>query len=221
MAKAEHLKILREGVGVWNEWRRKHPRARPDLSGAVLKHLDLSGVDLHGANLRQAELQRASLAGANLRLASLEGAVLHFASLGEADLTGAMLQAASLRSACLDRTKLNHANLYDTDFYGCYLGHTDFSHAWLATARFSDVDLSTCRGLTKLGPLVCPRVTTSVLERTAEGLARHPENLAEVRAFFRTAGIAQWVIDGFAERVAFHARSDSCSIARAPSLDPR
>ena len=41
MANEEHLKILEQGVEVWNKWLSENPNKRPDLSGA-----DLSGADL-------------------------------------------------------------------------------------------------------------------------------------------------------------------------------
>ena len=36
MANEEHLRILKQGVDAWNEWRREHPDIQPDLSGANL-----------------------------------------------------------------------------------------------------------------------------------------------------------------------------------------
>ena len=30
MANPEHLKILKQGVKVWNEWRKIHPEIKPD-----------------------------------------------------------------------------------------------------------------------------------------------------------------------------------------------
>jgi hypothetical protein len=36
MASEEHLKILQQGVAVWNEWRKKNPELHPDLGKAVL-----------------------------------------------------------------------------------------------------------------------------------------------------------------------------------------
>ena len=41
MANKEHLKILKQGVKVWNKWREENPKVRPDLVEA-----DFSGVDL-------------------------------------------------------------------------------------------------------------------------------------------------------------------------------
>ena len=37
MADPRHLEKLQEGLDSWNEWRRRHPHIRPDLSGADLK----------------------------------------------------------------------------------------------------------------------------------------------------------------------------------------
>ena len=44
--------MLKEGTGVWLEWRQNHPDIRPDLNGA-----DLGGADLQEANLRGADLR--------------------------------------------------------------------------------------------------------------------------------------------------------------------
>jgi uncharacterized protein YjbI with pentapeptide repeats len=60
MADESQLKILKEGVAAWNEWRRKDI-IQVDLSGA-----DLSGAHLREADLSEAYLTRADLSGANL-----------------------------------------------------------------------------------------------------------------------------------------------------------
>jgi uncharacterized protein YjbI with pentapeptide repeats len=54
MADEEHLKILRQGVDVWNEWRRKNPELLPNLLGADLNLMNLSGMKLSRANLNAA-----------------------------------------------------------------------------------------------------------------------------------------------------------------------
>lgn len=42
MANEEHLKILQQGVEIWNKWREDYPKIEPDLYSA----------SLYGANLR-------------------------------------------------------------------------------------------------------------------------------------------------------------------------
>jgi uncharacterized protein YjbI with pentapeptide repeats len=66
MADEEHLKIIRQGVDAWNEWRQKNHELIPDLSEA-----DLSEVKLNGANLSGANLCKANLSGADLTKADL------------------------------------------------------------------------------------------------------------------------------------------------------
>ncbi len=66
MANPKHLKILRQGVKAWNEWRELKPRikARPNrinLTGAHLARTDLAGVNLSDANLSGVNLVSAQL----------------------------------------------------------------------------------------------------------------------------------------------------------------
>ena len=55
MANEEHLKILKQGVEAWNEWREKNPQITPDLSKADLYEADLYEADLNGAQDLTAE----------------------------------------------------------------------------------------------------------------------------------------------------------------------
>ncbi len=217
MPQGKELKILKRGVDVWNKWRRENPGVRPDLSGGDLAGMDLQSfkladVDLEGFDLQRTDLFEADLRRANLRGANLERASLDFANLEDASLARARLASASLRWVNLRRTNLTRAHLVEADLWGCYLEDTDFSEAWLNSTRFCGVDFSTCRGLSKVWHLGYPRVTTSVLELTAQGVADHPENLAVVKSFFLDIGIEEWMIEGFAERVALYAQFDACSI---------
>ncbi len=65
MANEEQLKILKQGVEVWNEWREEHPDEKINLRGANLKGKNLSGADFHGADIRGTSFQNAILVGAN------------------------------------------------------------------------------------------------------------------------------------------------------------
>ncbi len=84
----EHLNRLKEGVAVWNLWRREKADLRPDLHGLSLAALDLRGVNFAGANLRGANLSKANLFGANFTDADVSGADLRGADLSRTNLSG-------------------------------------------------------------------------------------------------------------------------------------
>ncbi|HEY9401756.1 MAG TPA: toll/interleukin-1 receptor domain-containing protein [Pyrinomonadaceae bacterium] len=142
MANPEHLKILEQGVKVWNNWRKEHREILvPQLVGA-----DLNGVDLNGAYLRAAcldsaylndvVLKDADLNGASLRDARLRDADLRDADLRDADLRRADFKGADLRRADLNGAYLRDAYLRCADLNGAYL-----RDAYLIRADFSDADL--------------------------------------------------------------------------------
>ena len=64
MANPEHLKILKQGVEVWNKWREENPQIKPDLVNANLGGVNLSNADLSYANLVIANFKKAELSGA-------------------------------------------------------------------------------------------------------------------------------------------------------------
>jgi hypothetical protein len=65
MANWKHLAVLRQGVEVWNEWRRTNPLIEPDFRGQSFKGKNLSGADFSKADLRSANFTDATLIGAN------------------------------------------------------------------------------------------------------------------------------------------------------------
>jgi uncharacterized protein YjbI with pentapeptide repeats len=93
MPNDEHVAMLGRGAAAWNAWRGGHGET-PDLSGAGLRGLDLSGFDLSQADLRGADLRGTKLCDADLSGAYLEGANLFKAALDGADLAGAFLHGA-------------------------------------------------------------------------------------------------------------------------------
>jgi hypothetical protein len=66
MANEEHLKVIQQGIIIWNKWKKMHPEVRPDLRGA-----DLSFADLNFADLSYAHLDSADLRGANFTHAGI------------------------------------------------------------------------------------------------------------------------------------------------------
>ena len=75
MANYTHLRILTQGVHVWNSWRHNRAFVSPDLSRADLTNRNLAGVNFSNTNLDGADFTNTNLAGANLFGVSLEGTI--------------------------------------------------------------------------------------------------------------------------------------------------
>ena len=93
MPNADHIAVLERGAAIWNAWRAEQQET-PDLSGAGLRGLDLSGFNLSHTDLRGADLRGTKFCQANLSGAHLERANLFKAVLDGADLAGAFLYEA-------------------------------------------------------------------------------------------------------------------------------
>lgn len=76
MANKEHVKIIKQGAKIWNNWRKDNPDIRPDLKNAILTGLKLIGVDLKGVDLTGAYINSADLDGADISGADLTGVVI-------------------------------------------------------------------------------------------------------------------------------------------------
>jgi uncharacterized protein YjbI with pentapeptide repeats len=171
MANAEHLKILRQGVDVWNDWRARKPSVRPDLSGAILRHADLPRVSLSQANLAKVDLREAFLTGANLSGADLCCANLVGANLAGAILHGADLHDADLGAAILSWADLTGADLTGAILHGATLVRTNLANAVLTGCRVYGIsawDVTVSDGTKQqdlvITPLGEPEVTTDDLE---------------------------------------------------------
>jgi hypothetical protein len=129
VANEEHVKILKQGVEVWNAWRLANRTLIPNLSLADLRDANLSGANLSGA--------------------ILSGAIMIRANMSEATLRGATLRGTNLRSTNLRGVDLAHAQLYETNFADVDLASViglDTCYHWGP----SSIDLRT---LQKSGPL--------------------------------------------------------------------
>lgn len=128
MAKKKHLDILMQGAVIWNRWRNRYPKIKPDLRGEDLREIDLDGVNLNGADLvgvdlGNVDLSKTSFVWADLASAYLGGAVLcgtdlTYADLSWTDFRDANLSGASLELAKMFKTKLQRAIITDCRVYG-------------------------------------------------------------------------------------------------------
>lgn len=101
-----------------------------DLSGCIMRGLNLAGLDMRGVKLDEADLYKANLAGANLDGASLRGA-----SLEMANLRGASLRGAKLPGAGLFKSNLQDADLAGADLQGAYAVSANLKGAVLSSAN--------------------------------------------------------------------------------------
>jgi uncharacterized protein YjbI with pentapeptide repeats len=152
MANKEHLKILEQGVEVWNEWRKDHPDTEPNFVEAYLRKANLAEVDLSAANLTNADLRGATLIGAILVRSDLSHAKLIETNLCDTVLSRAVLSAADLAGASLRMASLRDADLTGADLRSVDLSEADLSNANLDKAAigwtlFGNIDLSTVKNL--------------------------------------------------------------------------
>lgn len=141
MANPEHLNLLRQGVEVWNRWRKEHPEIQPDLSGADLHSADLHHANLYKADLYKANLREANLSGANLSIADLRSIDMSDAYLRTTNLTGANLSGSTLSRAALNYANLSRAFLAEANLSGAALNYAHLSKAFLDRATLSGADL--------------------------------------------------------------------------------
>ncbi|GCE27570.1 hypothetical protein KDA_30540 [Dictyobacter alpinus] len=152
----QHIKILEQGVEVWNKWRQDNPAIRPKLIG-----VDLSGQNLSRANFNSADLQKANLRGANLlfghlndadlRKADLSGAELGFFDVpNKINLSQAIMHRCSLSSNFLQNATIIGTDLSNTDLTGAYLSgkdlrDTNFSNTTLRKASLFGANLTNAK----------------------------------------------------------------------------
>jgi hypothetical protein len=151
MPDENHLKILKQGIKLWNQWRLDHPSIAPDLDEANLAGADLQFSDLRGVQLGRANLHSANLEGANLgpldfRQAGSLG-ITHITSLYGADLRNSILTRANLSNVILDEADLSYSNLTDANFERARFDRTNLSHTVIGGTVFGSNNLDNTKGL--------------------------------------------------------------------------
>ena len=121
MANPEHLKILKQGVEVWNKWREENPEVKPDLSKTNLDIFGmptLIGIDFKNTNLSGVSLVGNLLIGANLEEANLDGSILANVSFARANLARASIKRANISLASFVISDLTNADIQGSRIYG-------------------------------------------------------------------------------------------------------
>lgn len=179
----EHLKVLKQGVEVWNQWRREHRGVLPDLEGANLQEAHLANAWFQFANLQNARFQKADLQGALFQGARMNGASLDFSDL--------------------QISIFHETSLEDSVFDGARFGYTTINR----------IDLSRARKLDAVAHLAPSSVDTETLELTATGVSRNPLSQTTINTFYRGAGVPEHLITYYRTRVGEPVEFYSCFIS--------
>ena len=147
MANQSYVRILKNGVDEWNQWRQENPTIKPDLSGADLTGIDLFEADLKSAILSRACLIDADLSKADLKDSFLDGADFFKTDLIEANLTGANLVEATVIESNLTGTILTNTNLRGADLRGSSIIGATLNGAILSDCRVYGVSAWGLKGL--------------------------------------------------------------------------
>lgn len=177
MANPEHLKILKQGVEVWNRWRAENFDVRINLSEADLSRITFSKANLNETNLNGANLNGANLSGATfvrttLREATLSKANLCKAILRETNFTGAIILDADISNADLSRAILREADFSKTILREADLTWADLTFTNLSKATITGVQLyGTARDDWMIDGIICDYMFWDL-----EGKKRTPQN---------------------------------------------
>lgn len=202
MANQEQISLIRQGVEVWNRYRRDNRHVTVDLrqaylSGADLRRFNLGNADLVGANIDGANLREANLSQTNLAEARLDGSILNRTDLSQANLSAASLIEADLDRADLRMADLTDANLRRANLKSSYLTGTNLCNVDAREANFREANIGTtiftrikhlhkAEGLEEIAHYQPSSVDTHTLWNS-EG------NLPET--FLRGCGLSDWEIE--------------------------
>ena len=109
----KHLKILKQGVDSWNNWRKTNPQIKPNLKGVNLSEILPKE---HIVTTIGEESKAILLLGINLKNSSLVGANLDNAVFIFSNFKGSNLMGASIKNSNLSKTNLKNSNLQNTNF---------------------------------------------------------------------------------------------------------
>ena len=138
MANQEHLRILKQGVDTWNQWREENPAVIPDLTDIRLSDTNFGSkayiqpverASFQGIDFSKTLLCRSVLRGANFRDATLREANLREGDCRRADFRGANLTRAVLHQTNLTLSTLSGANVSEALFWETILARTNLAGA--------------------------------------------------------------------------------------------
>lgn len=170
MANPEHLKILKQGVALWNQWRLDSSQVIPNLIGADLRDADLRKVNFSNTLLGSANLSRADLQQSSLHIANTFRTLFGSTNMRQANLAHARLEAPNLRNADLSDSDLRFTMIRAATLSGANFAGARLNHTILAGVNLSEV--SGLDSLVHYGPSAVDHVTLQLSGPLPHGFLR-------------------------------------------------
>ena len=136
------LELFTAGVETWNRFRKAYPNEPLVLSGVDFEAADLSGYDMHDVQIVECDLSGALLRHANLTRARLGNVVLNGADLYGALFDGGFRWNVRACGANCESAIFAGATFDDVSFEDCSFVHAVFFQAHLSNSRFTGSDFT-------------------------------------------------------------------------------
>jgi len=137
MANEAQVKILRQGVAVWNKWREEYFFVKIDLSQADLKGAVRMGANLSAADFRGAVLSGSKLIGSNFLKAVMGNTILGNSDLSQVIGLEEVVHRAPSRIAA-DTFALSKGRIPEVFLQGCGLSNADIEDTKLSNPKLSN-----------------------------------------------------------------------------------
>jgi uncharacterized protein YjbI with pentapeptide repeats len=137
MANREHIKILKQGVKVWNKWRKDNPKIVPDLSNYDFEEIHFDGIDF-----KNVDLEHSMFFNSSLTRTLFSESNLHFTTFSDVNLSGSNFGFTTLRQVFFSDVYINYSILHYAIFYHVKFKNVDFAFAYMGDTALIGCDLS-------------------------------------------------------------------------------
>lgn len=150
MANSVHIQIFAKGKDHWNEWRKRHPDIRPDLSGFEFAYIksNLRRYAKPGLNTTTYGIfMRYNLVGFDLSNTNLSSCIFWEAIIQYTNFAGADLSNAEFRQTWIGQTNLSASNLCGATFVLTSFREVQFAFTRMGQSHFAYSPFLDCTGL--------------------------------------------------------------------------
>ena len=135
----QYLKIIKEGVTAWNNWRNNNPNIIPKLDGLDLSQMELKYIDIwhiEPATILSAGSVSWDLIGIDFSNCSLKNVKFNKSDLASADFSNSDITGADFSEAQISEANFENSKLLKTKFEGASISKVNFSNLDLSEVSF-------------------------------------------------------------------------------------